>query len=494
MAEHSRRGFLKIASATAAGSAVWNSVPVWADTAEASGPAQVWITSWNLQHAPADPLHWKPVVEVSPGAIVLSPAATRQQILGLGAALTDASCYLLSQMPVDDRAALMHELFDPDEMALNVCRTCIGSSDYSRSVYSFDDSEQDDPDLRSFSIDHDKAYILPVLRDARKLNPELFLFSSPWSPPGWMKFNRSMLGGTIRKSALEPYSRYMLKFLDAYKAEGVPIDAITIQNEVDTTVDGRYPSCQWAQEDEILFVRKFLGPLMQSTNCPTRIWILDHNFNLWGRALDELSDAAAYPFIDGVAWHGYAGEPSAMTEVHNAFPEKHAYFTEGGPLRNPRFTVASDSNPATGFAHWAGWANSVFRNWARSLTVWNLALDENGTPYIGHRDPDEPFFGPATGIITVDSGTHKITRNGRFWAMAHYSKHVRRGAMVFGTEAVGSAGADPAISHVGFRNPNGSMVVVVANSGEERKTQLILGSQALEVDVPGNSVLTLQWF
>jgi glucosylceramidase len=492
MSEFSRRGFLKIASATAAASAVWDNIPAWAEGPHA-GPVQVWSTFRDRRHEPADSLAWKPVVQVSPGAIVLSPSATRQQILGLGAALTDASCYLLSQIPADDRAALMHELFDPGEMALNVCRTCIGSSDYSRSVYSFDDSDQADPELKKFSIDHDKAYILPVLRDARKLNPELFLFSSPWSPPGWMKFNRSMLGGTIHKTALEPYSRYILKFLDAYKAEGVAIDAITIQNEVDTTVDGRYPACQWSQEDEILFVRKFLGPLMRSAGCSTKIWILDHNFNLWGRAIGELSNAAAYPFIDGIAWHGYAGEPSAMTEVHDAFPEKHAYFTEGGPLRDPDSADTSGSNPQARSARWAAWANSVFRNWARSLTVWNLALDENGTPYIGHPDPDDPPNGPASGIITVDSSTRKITRNARFWAMAHYSKHVRRGAMVFRTDGVADSVPDPAISHVGFRNPDGSMIVVLTNGGQERRVQLIVGSNALDVELPADSVLTLQW-
>ena len=289
------------------------------------------------------------MVQVDPDAIVLTiPAATRQEILGFGAALTDASCFLLSQLHDDDRAALMHEIFDPGEMALNVCRTCIGSSDYSRSIYSFDDSDEGTTRIsKKFSIEHDKAYILPVLRDARKLNPDLFLFSSPWSPPGWMKFNRSMLGGTIRKKSLEPYSRYILKFLDAYKAEGVAIGAITMQNEVDTTVDGRYPACQWSQEDEILFVRKFLGPLMRNAGCTTKIWVLDHNFNLWGRAIGELSNAAAYQYIDGVAWHGYAGEPSGMTKVHDAISER-ARTSQSGPLRDPDSARVPGSNPQLG--------------------------------------------------------------------------------------------------------------------------------------------------
>ena len=134
-------------------------------------------------------------------------------MLGFGAALTDASCYVLSRLTDAERRPLMHELFAPGEMALNVCRTCIGSSDYSQTVYSFDESAEPDPELKKFSIDHDRAYILPILRAARNVNPDLFLFSSPWSPPGWMKSNGSMLGGAMRKHNFEPYAHYFLKFL-----------------------------------------------------------------------------------------------------------------------------------------------------------------------------------------------------------------------------------------------------------------------------------------
>jgi len=330
MASSSRRGFLKAASATAAALAVSEQITAWAESPTGASPVQVWSTFRDRRHAPVAPLAWKAAEQIAPDAIVLNPSSSRQEILGFGAAFTDATCWVLSQIPPEQRSGLMQEIFAPGEMALNVCRTCIGSSDYSQSVYSFDDSDEDDPELKKFSIEHDKAYILPVLREARKLNPDLFLFSSPWSPPGWMKFNRSMLGGTIRKSALEPYSRYMLNFLNAYKAEGIEINAITVQNEVDTTVDGRYPSCLWAQEDEILFVGKSLGPALRQAGSSTRIWILDHNFTLWGRAIAELSNSELYQYVDGVAWHGYAGEPTGMTRVHEAFPEKSTYFTGGG--------------------------------------------------------------------------------------------------------------------------------------------------------------------
>lgn len=499
MASGSRRGFLKEVSVTMAGLAASYRIPAWAYDTGATGSVQVWSTFRERRHASIKPLAWRPVTAIASDAIVLDPTATQQEMLGFGAAFTDAACYMLNQLHSDERAALMHELFALDEMAMNVCRTCIGASDYSKSLYSFDDSEQDDPELRKFSIDHDKAYILPLLREARKLNPDLFLFSSPWSPPAWMKFNRSMLGGTIRKSNLEPYARYFQKFLEAYKAEGVEINAVTVQNEVDTTVDGRYAACLLAQEDEILFVGKYLGPLLRKVGSSTKIWVLDHNFTLWGRAIAELSDPRANEFIDGIAWHGYAGEPSAMTQVHDAFPQKNAYFTEGGPQREPRPAEAPFPDPMTAWARWAEWANSVIRNWSRSITMWNLALDENGTPYIGHHEEGDIVPGaPATGrgVITIDSMTRKIGRSGRFWALAHYSKHVRRGAKVFRTNGVADSAAQTSknpVSHVGFRNPDGSYVVVISNRGPEKRVQMVLGSSSLVVELPADSVHTLQW-
>jgi glucosylceramidase len=185
-----------------------------------------------------------------------------------------------------------------------------------------------------------------------------------------------------------------------------------------------------------------------------------------------------------------------MTQVHDAFPEKNTYFTEGGPLHElgtPR------QDPMSNWAEWGEWANSVLRNWARSITVWNLALDEKGTPYIGHYDPEDhverwPTVG--RGVLTVWNDTHKVERSGRFWTFAHYSKHVRRGAKVFETDGLGESAAQASkskVSHVGFRNPDGSFVVVLANTGQQTRTQLVVGKNALDLDLAADSVYTLQW-
>lgn len=475
MGKSSRRKFLKSATGTAAALAMANRLPVWA---QGAGSVKVWSTYRDKRHTQGEALAWKPRGDVAAEAIALDLSTVKQEVLGFGAAMTDSSCYVLSQMTEAERAPLMHDLFDPAAMSMNVCRTCIGASDYARTVYSFDESPEPDPELKKFSIDHDKAYILPILREARKANPELFLFSSPWSPPGWMKPNNSMLGGAMRKQSFEPYANYFLKFLEGYKAEGIAIDAVTVQNETDAEQEGHMPACLWAQEQEMEFVKSHLGPALRKAGSPTKIWVLDHNYSLWGRAIDELSDPGAYEFIDGIAWHGYVGEPTAMTRVHEAFPQKNAYWTEGGPdINQPDYQ--------TDFTKWAETFNGVMNNWARSITAWNIALDEKGKPNVG------PFS--CGGLVTVENGSHKVTRSGQYWAFAHYTKHVKRGARVIATNGLGFDGAGGSVSHAAFRNPDGSMVVVLANMGEQRRAQLVMGAKMLEVDLPADSVHTLHW-
>jgi glucosylceramidase len=478
MKKSSRREFLQIAAATAATVAMNGKTARLAYGQESHGSVKVWGTFRDKRHASLSPLEWKKPSDVAADAIQLNTGGTRQEILGFGAAITEASAYVLSRLSEGERAPVMQELFAPDAMALNVCRTCIGASDYTTKAYSYDESSEPDPELKKFSIDHDKEFYLPILREARKANPELFLFSSPWSPPGWMKPNNSMLGGAMRKQSFDPYARYFVKFLEAYKAEGVDISAVTVQNETDAEQEGRMPACLWAQEQEMEFAAKFLSPAIQKAGFHTKIWIVDHNYSLWGRAIDELSDPTVYAAVDGIAWHGYVGEPSAMTRVHEAFPEKNAYWTEGGPDINlPDYQ--------TDFTKWADQFNGILNNWARSITSWNVALDEKGKPNIG------PFS--CGGVITIDSTSHKVTRSGQYWAFAHYSKHVKRGALVFATNALGDTGAGSPVSHAGFRNPDGSYVVVVANRGSDRQVQLLLKDHALTVDLPADSVQTLHW-
>lgn len=433
----------------------------------------MWVTSGQKRFQPAASCRWQPANgPAGSDTIELNPDMRFQEILGFGAAFTDASCYLFQQLSRDARHELFHELFHPSEMGLNVCRTCIGASDYSTELYGYDEGEPD-PELKRFSIDHDKAYFLPVLREARAANPDLFLFSSPWSPPGWMKANGSMLGGSMRKKYLATYAQYFVKFLQAYAAEGVPVQAVTSQNEVDTDQDGRMPACLWGQEYEVEFVGQHLGPAIVAAGLPTKIWLLDHNYNLWGRAICSLDDPAVRKHCGVVAWHGYVGSPDMVSKVREAHPDVAMHWTEGGPdYTSPSY--------ATEWTRWAQTCTDALTNWCRSITGWNLALDEKGRPNIG------PF--PCGGFVTINSQTKEVVRSGQYWALAHFSRSVRSGA-----HRIASKTNSANLSQVAFRNPDGLNILVVTNPGSGRTMSLRSGNMAARLSLDGDSVTTLTW-
>jgi glucosylceramidase len=433
----------------------------------------IWVTSGSQRHAPSQSVRWGPASKGPAADVVeLDPGRTYQEVLGFGAAFTEAACYMFSQLGEAERERLFHELFHPAEMGLSVCRTAIGSSDYATRLFSYCDGEAD-PELTRFSIDPDRESVLPVLRQARRVNPDLYLFSSPWSPPAWMKANNSMLGGSMRKKWFATYARYLLKFLEAYAAEGVAIQALTPQNEVDTDQDGRMAACLWGQEYEIEFVRDHLGPLLERAKVPTKIWILDHNYNLWGRAICSLDDPRLKKYVSGVAWHGYAGKPEMMMKVLEAHPDIAMYWTEGGPAFN-------DPNSLTDWTKWASTYADVLCNGARCITGWNLALDEKGRPNIG------PFF--CGGFVQIHSQTKEVTRSGQYWATAHYSRAIRRGARRFDSQSRAAQ-----LNHVAAQNPDGQRVVVLSNAGGTRNVELRLGGQGALVALPEKAVATLAW-
>ncbi len=404
---------------------------------------------------------------------MIDPNQRQQPVLGFGGALTDAACYVISQLPDAAHGELMHELFSPQEMAFNVCRICIGSSDYSRNVFSYDEGEPD-PELERFSIAHDHEYIVPTLRAARAANPELFLFASPWSPPGWMKDNNSMLGGTIHRRYMKTYANYIVKFLQAYHDEGIQVNAVTPQNEVDTDQDSRMPACLFPQEAEVQYVGEMLGPAIAQASLPAKIWLIDHNYNLWGRAICELDDPAVSRVTKAIAWHGYLGEPAMVRKVLAAHPDAEMYWTEGGPdVTEPKYL--------TNWSDWSRKFTGILRNQMRSITAWNVALDEQGKPNIG------PFS--CGGVVTIHSQSHEIARSGQYWAFAHYSRHIRRNAVV-----VGSEGKSSGIEHVASVNSDGTYVAVLTNaSAWTQQVQLRFGNYAVTHELPADSVVTLRW-
>ncbi|HKW19470.1 MAG TPA: glycoside hydrolase family 30 beta sandwich domain-containing protein [Terriglobales bacterium] len=469
-----RRDFLKVSTLSAAAVAGSGTLtPNSVHAAPKAGEISVWVTNENQRCAPGQSIAWQAgSATLGAATIVLDPGKKFQPILGFGAAFTDAACFTFNRLDAPVREKLFHELFHPSEMEFNVCRTCIGSSDYSTETYSFDEGEPD-PDLQRFSIDHDRAYLLPMLREARKSNPDLFLFSSPWSPPGWMKPNKSLLGGNMQRKYMPSYANYFVKFLQGYEAEGVPIQAVTVQNEVDTDQDGRMPQCTWPMEYEADFVRQNLGPTFERAGTKAKIWIIDHNYNLWGRAMGELETPGVRKYTNAIAWHGYVGQVEWIDRVQSAYPDVEMYWTEGGP----DYTMP---DYLTDWAKWSKTFTGILRHWCRSITSWNFALDEHGKPNIG------PFN--CGGLVQVHSQTKELTYCGQYWAFAHYTKFIKRNAHRFDSQST-----NPDLLHVAFENPDGRRVVVLTNPGLAQACQLQLGNQSASVRLEQNSVTTLQW-
>jgi len=452
-------------------------------------PITVRITNKDVRFAAGEPIAWQPAPNSAllsmtvPTAINISAAAAVdtvrvvprnkfQSLLGFGGCFSDASCYVINQLQKPKREELLHDLFHPSEMRLTVNRTCIGAADSASKLYSYDDGEED-PELKRFSIEHDRAYILPVLRRVREINPNIFFFSSPWSPPGWMKWNKSMLGGSMNRQYLASYAQYLLKFLQAYAAEGVTIDAITTQNEVDTDQRGLMPACTWPQECETDFITDHIGPLFEKTNTPTKIWILDHNFVYWGRVISQLDNPDFRTYVNAVAFHGYVGEPSMMSKVHAAHSDADLHFTEGS-------TDYNDPHYRDDWTKWGKIYTDVLKNWCRSAVAWNIATDEHGKPNIG------PY--PTGGIVIINPKTQEIIRSGQYWTLAHFSRSILNGAHRIESQSIAAN-----LEHVAAENPGGQKVLILTNTGAARTVEIFQEGQSAKMSLEENSIASLVW-
>jgi len=463
-------------------------------------PAQTEVTDKSGKRLAAGAeIAWTKAAKKAPAAdFTVDPTTPAQTILGFGAAFTDAACFTLSRLSDTDRANLLHAIFGQDRHALSLGRIPIGASDYSSAAYSYDDGAAD-PELKRFSIDHDRDYILPTLQAALGANRELFLFGSPWSPPGWMKYSNSMLGGNIRPENIPTYARYLQKFVEAYATAGVNVRAVTTQNEIDADQGGRMPACPWPEEDEEHLVAA-LGPLLEASG--TKIWTLDHNYNLWGRVLNQFSKPQFKKYVNTVAWHGYVGSPEMMGNVKERFPDTEMHWTEGG----------DDYKSADYLTNWSKWGatfSGILANGPQSITMWNLALDERGRPNIG------PF--DCGGLVQIHSVTKEITLTGLYWALVHYARAFRRGAVIVASHdangdapamngaligqpaAPSTATATPNIAaasrvfHAAAKNSDGSMVLVLTNPGDAKEVTIACGGQTARLALTADSITTLRW-
>ena len=274
--------------------------------------------------------------------ITVDPGAGYQSMTGFGASFTDSSAWLVANSP--QRSSIMTKLFDPTRASgSSFLRQPIGASDFSLSQYSYDDmpSGQSDPTLAHFSISHDNAYIIPVLKQALQLNPALTVMGTAWSPPGWMKSSGSMVGGSLNASYYQAYANYLVKFAQAYQAAGVPVGLLTPQNEPEYS-PSNYPGSTFTAAQETSLIGSNLGPALAASGLGTKIIGYDHNWNDPSFPETILGNSTASQYTAGTAWHCYSGDPSAQSTVHNAYPGKDTYFTEcsGSQSSNPANTFA----------------------------------------------------------------------------------------------------------------------------------------------------------
>lgn len=470
-------------------------------------------------------LRWQRGAFVPDHAIVIDADSPRQRILGFGAALTDASAEVLSTMPAPDRSALLRELFATRDattrdattrdttalglssLGLTTLRLTIGSSDFSSSLYNYE------PRPGAFTLRHDERRIVPLLDEIRRIRPDLRLIASPWSAPPWMKTRPTMFGrlgpGLARRTArpwltwlgrrsrldrrhFGDYANYLVRYCERMAELGHPVDLLTLQNEPGLAPG--YPGMVMSVHDQIRLVADHLGPALAASSVRTRLLAHDHNWDATPKVLRLLGDPAAGRFLDGTAWHGYKGEPDAQSVVHRAFPKRSTHLTEITSFRDPKTLLAQP------IAHDLRWhmrmiALGATRNWAESITYWNLALDGHGGPFLGPGAvPGQRHGSQMEGVVDViasrqanPAGNRETTvqRNVGYYSLAHLSA-VRPGA-----RCLTSTGHETGYTlNAAFQNPDDSLVLIVASDARERRTTTIAVSgwhAELSLD-PGDTV------
>jgi glucosylceramidase len=449
-------------------------------SAHAQGDVSLWLTNpdrsalFQLQTAPIPFIHTTATNQV----IYVDATKTYQTIDGFGFALTGGSAQLIQHMEPEKRAALLHELFATDGTSIGVSylRLTIGASDMNEHVFSYDDlpDGQTDPTLAKFSLGPDRDDVVPVMKQILTINPHIKILASPWSAPLWMKTSGAAKGGVLKPEFFSAYATYFVKYIQAMKAEGIPIDAVTIQNE--PLNEKNTPSMLMLESEQAAFIENNLGPAFKRAEIKTKIVLYDHNLDHPLYPLSIMRDPKASKYIDGTGFHLYGGTVEAMTQVHDAFPRKNLYFTEQMVVSGRRSNGGMDlSKPV------ARIIIGTTRNWSKNVLLWNLAAD--------------PSFGPHTndggcsgcqGAITIDG--NDFTRNLAFYTLAHASKFVRPGSVRIASNTFDS------LPNVAFKTTDGKKVLIVANtSATTQKFDVRSGTNLFTASLDAGSVGTYIW-
>ncbi len=404
--------------------------------------------------------------------INVDSTTTYQSIDGFGFALTGGSAQVINAMPAVQSNALIKELFATDSTGINISyvRVTLGASDMSATPFTYDDSSTPDVNLQNFSIAMETD-LIPVLKKIIALNPNIKILACPWSAPAWMKSNNNLSGGSLLPQYYNVYANYFVKYVQAMQAQGINIDAVTPQNE--PLNPSNNPAMVMQDTAEAKFIGSYLGPAFQNAGIKTKIICYDHNCDRPDYPVYVLNDQTANQYVDGSAFHLYAGNISALTPVHAAFPNKNIYFTEQATFSTGTFS--GDLN-----WHVTNLIVGATRNWSRNVIEWNLATDPNYGPHTNGG------CSTCQGAVTVSGSA--FTRNVSYYIVAHASKFVKAGAVRIASDA------STVFPNVAFKNPDGSKVLIVLNSSSNVASfNIQYNSKIVTTTLNGGAVATYTW-
>ena len=406
--------------------------------------------------------------------IEVDSAQVFQTVNGFGFTLTGGSATLINQLPAATKTTLLQEVFgsDTNSIGISYLRISIGASDLSASVFSYDDmpAGQTDVQLKHFNLSLDTIDLVPLLKQILLINPNIKILGSPWSPPVWMKDNHNSMGGGLLPKYYAVYADYFVKYIQAMKANGISIDAVTLQNEPQH--GGNNPSMVMSALQQAEFVKTNLGPAFKNAGITTKIIVWDHNCDNPNYPITVLNDSAAKAFIDGSAFHLYNGDISALTTVHNAHPSKNLYFTE-------QWTGATGTFSGDFIWHVKNVVIGSMRNWSKVALEWNLASDSNYNPHTPGGCTE------CKGALTINSENYK--RNVAYYIIAQASKFVPAGSVRIASTLAAN------LSTAAFITPSGKKVLIVLNESAKAASFNIKCNKWVNVNLPAASAGTFVW-
>jgi glucosylceramidase len=406
----------------------------------------------------------------NPSTITINAGTTYQTMDGFGYTLTEGSCEVISAMAATQQNQLLNDLYNPvTGLNASVVRISIAASDLSSSSYSYNETSGD-VNMNNFSLNGpDLTYLIPIIKKIKLINPNIKILATPWSAPRWMKTNNSWIGGSLQTQYYAAYARYFVKYFAAMQAQGISIWGITPQNEPENPHNE--PSMLMNSTEQKNFINQQLGPQMAAAGYGNiKIIAFDHNCDNTAYPIDVLNNSS---YVDGAAFHLYLGNISAMSTVRNA-TNKNVYFTE-------QYTGSGGSFSGDFGWHMQNVVIGSTNNWSKTVLEWNAA----NNPSLGPRTPGG--CNTCLGAVTVNNST-SYTKNVAYYIIGQISKFVKPGAV-----RISSSSTNGTIQTVGFRNPDGSIALVVYNSGSANTIKVVSGSSAFNYTVPASSAVTFNW-